>query len=73
MRRIFQKPRIIDENIEAAMTRRSLIDQRTVGIFARHIDLGELGFAAGLRDASHSCFVLFGIASRYGSLVKGNR
>jgi hypothetical protein len=32
VRRIFQKPRIIDNNIEAAMPRRSLIDQRTANI-----------------------------------------
>jgi len=48
------------------MPRRSLIDQRTAGSFTRHIDLGELGFAAGL-------LALFGIAPTYGSLVKGNR
>jgi len=66
VRRIFQKPRIIDNNIEAAMPRRSLIDQRTAGSFTRHIDLGELGFAAGV-------LALFGIAPTYGSLVKGNR
>jgi hypothetical protein len=30
---------MIDENIAAAMTRRSLIDQRTAGSFTRHIDL----------------------------------
>jgi len=53
---------IIDENIEAAMPRRCFIDQRTAGGFARHIDLGELGLAAGLRDALHSCFALLGIA-----------
>jgi len=53
---------IIDENIEAAMPRRSFIDQRTAGGFARHIDLGEFGFAAGLGDAPHSYFALLGIA-----------
>src|SRR5262249_58588911 len=53
---------IIDENIEAAMTRRSLVDQTTAGGFVRHIDLVEFGFTASLCDALHSCFALFGIA-----------
>jgi hypothetical protein len=44
------------------VTHRRLIDQRTAGGLARHIDLGELGVAAGPRDALHSRFALFGIA-----------
>jgi len=44
------------------MTRRGLVDQRTARGFARHVDCGEFGLPAGLRDALHGGFALFGIA-----------
>jgi len=53
---------IVDENVEAAVTRRSCIDQRAAGGLAGHVDFRELGFASGLRDALHGGFALFGIA-----------
>jgi len=53
---------VVDEDIEAAVTRRRLIDQRTTGGLARHIDRGEFGSAARARDAFHSRFAFFGIA-----------
>src|SRR5262249_59799286 len=53
---------MVEENIEAAMTRRGLVDQRTAGGFAGHVDRGEFGLPAGPRDTLHGRFALFGIA-----------
>src|SRR5262249_40550390 len=53
---------IVDEDIEAAMTRRGLVDQRTAGGFAGHVDRGEFGLAAGPADSLPGLFALFGMA-----------
>jgi hypothetical protein len=55
-------PGIVDENVEPAVTRRCPVDQRTAGGLGRHVDLGELGLAAGLHDLLHRCGALLGIA-----------
>jgi hypothetical protein len=44
------------------VTHRRVVDQRTAGGLARHVDRGKFGFAVTLRDALHRGFALAGIA-----------